>query len=175
MGPDLCLTCTSQEINVMHIQWNLQWEATVMKGWPLARDHVCCHMSLHFYTFVPLMKDHLSYKTTFCGLWDVNSSEVSLYFIQNKYALLSSIISKQVTAVCQLTMGVLWNICMYHHAIIRFDKFILILKYNVQNVNHNTVADTSSFFFSLLTEWCYFEALPQYLCFNFGLLYCIAY
>ncbi len=31
------------------------------------RDHFNNNMALHFYTFIPPMKDHLSYKTTFCG------------------------------------------------------------------------------------------------------------
>ncbi len=31
------------------------------------RDHCCSNIVLHFYTFVPVMKDHLSHKTTFCG------------------------------------------------------------------------------------------------------------
>ncbi len=34
----------------------------------LMRDHFSSNMAVHFYTFVPVMKDHLSYKTTFCGL-----------------------------------------------------------------------------------------------------------
>ncbi len=48
------------------LQCNLQWEIITMwvtsDGRPL-----CSDMALHFYTFLPLMKDHLSYKTTFCG------------------------------------------------------------------------------------------------------------
>ncbi len=47
--------------------WNLQWETTAMRDQPLMRDYFCNNMVLHFYIFVPQMKDHLSYKTTFCG------------------------------------------------------------------------------------------------------------
>ncbi len=38
-----------------------------MRDRPLIRDYFCSNLALHFYTFVPLIKDHLSYKTTFCG------------------------------------------------------------------------------------------------------------
>ncbi len=39
-----------------------------MRDQPLMRNHFCSNMALHFYTFIPLMKDQASYKTTFCGL-----------------------------------------------------------------------------------------------------------
>ncbi len=43
-------------------------EKPVMRDQLLMRDHCCGNMALlHFYTFVPAMKDDLSYKTTFCG------------------------------------------------------------------------------------------------------------
>ncbi len=38
-----------------------------MRDQPLMRDHCCSNFALHFYTFVPAMKDHLSHKITFCG------------------------------------------------------------------------------------------------------------
>ncbi len=51
-----------------------QYVAKVINHWyivrrdrPPTRDHISSNMALHFYTFVPQMKDHLSYKTTFCG------------------------------------------------------------------------------------------------------------
>ncbi len=37
-----------------------------MRKQPLMRDHFSSNMALSFYTFVPLMKDHLSYKTNLC-------------------------------------------------------------------------------------------------------------
>ncbi len=42
-------------------------EATAMADRPPMRDNFCSNMALHFYIFVPLMIDHLSYKTTFYG------------------------------------------------------------------------------------------------------------
>ncbi len=50
-----------------------------MRDQPLTKDHCCSNMSLHFYTFVRLIKDHLSCKTTFCGPMGGLSSQVSLY------------------------------------------------------------------------------------------------
>ncbi len=38
-----------------------------MRDRPLMRDHSCSNMALYFYRFVPVMRDHLTYKTTFCG------------------------------------------------------------------------------------------------------------
>ncbi len=38
-----------------------------MWDWPVTRNLCCSKMALHFYTFVPVMKNHLSHKTTFCG------------------------------------------------------------------------------------------------------------
>ncbi len=38
-----------------------------MRDRPPTRDHCCSNIALHFYIFVSLMKDHLSYNTTFCG------------------------------------------------------------------------------------------------------------
>ncbi len=40
----------------------------VTKDQPLMRDHYSSNLALHFYTFVPVMKDDLFYKTTFCGV-----------------------------------------------------------------------------------------------------------
>ncbi len=37
------------------------------------------NMELHFYIFLPLIKDHLSYKTIFVGLWGGLKTQVSLY------------------------------------------------------------------------------------------------
>ncbi len=51
------------------IQWNMRWENSVMRGWPPMRDHFCSNMALHFYTFVPLINSHLSYKTTSVVKW----------------------------------------------------------------------------------------------------------
>ncbi len=34
---------------------------------PVMRDHYCSNIALHFYTFVPAMKEHLSHQTTLCG------------------------------------------------------------------------------------------------------------
>ncbi len=45
----------------------LWWETTVMRDWASTRDHHCSNMALHFYTFVLVMKDHLSHKSIFCG------------------------------------------------------------------------------------------------------------
>ncbi len=42
-------------------------ETTAMRDQPLMRDHCCSSKALHFYTSVPVMKDHLSHKTTFSG------------------------------------------------------------------------------------------------------------
>ncbi len=38
---------------------------------------------LHFYTYIPPMKDHHSYKTTFCGPMGGLKSQVSLYIYLN--------------------------------------------------------------------------------------------
>ncbi len=61
---------------VLYIQWNLWWETTANRDWPLTQDHCCSNMALHFYTFVPIMKDHLSHNTH-C-VWGGLSSQVSL-------------------------------------------------------------------------------------------------
>ncbi len=45
-----------------NIQWNLRWETTALTDWPPMR-HCCSNMALHFYTFEPVMKDHMSHKT----------------------------------------------------------------------------------------------------------------
>ncbi len=42
-------------------------ETTVIWDQPPMKDHYCSNMALHFYTFVLLKKDHMSYKTTFCS------------------------------------------------------------------------------------------------------------
>ncbi len=42
-------------------------EDTVMRDQTLMRDHFYSNMARHFYAFVLLMKDHLSYKSIFCG------------------------------------------------------------------------------------------------------------
>ncbi len=60
-----CTKCVRLECS-FNIQWNLWWETTMMRDWPLKRNF-SNNMALHFYTLVPPMKDHLSYKTTFCG------------------------------------------------------------------------------------------------------------
>ncbi len=46
---------------------------------PLTRYHFCNKMAIYFYTFVPQMKDHLSYKTIFCSPMGGHLSQVSLY------------------------------------------------------------------------------------------------
>ncbi len=48
------------------------------------RDHFSRNLDLHFYTFIPLRKDHLSYKTTFCGPMGDLKSQVSLYCIKHE-------------------------------------------------------------------------------------------
>ncbi len=35
------------------------------------KDHFSVKLGLHFYAFIPLMKDHLSYKTTYRGPMEV--------------------------------------------------------------------------------------------------------
>ncbi len=60
---DDCILCSQELI----IQWNLQWETIAMRDQPLTRDQCCSNMALHFHTFVLVIKDHLSHKTTFCG------------------------------------------------------------------------------------------------------------
>ena len=42
------------------------------------RDHFSRNVVIHFYTFIPPMKDHLSYKTTFCGPMGGLKPQVSL-------------------------------------------------------------------------------------------------
>ncbi len=49
------------------VQWNLWQDTTAMRDWPLMKDHCCTNVTQHFYTFMPPMKYHLSYKTTFCS------------------------------------------------------------------------------------------------------------
>ncbi len=52
------------------------------------RDDFSSDMALNFYTFVPLMKDHLSYnKITFCGPMESFLVAVSLYIHQRKHSL----------------------------------------------------------------------------------------
>ncbi len=41
--------------------------------------HFSMNLDLHLYTLIPLMKDHLTYKTTFCSPMDGVKSQVSLY------------------------------------------------------------------------------------------------
>ncbi len=43
------------------------------------KDHFCGNLGLHFYTFIPPMKDHLSYKTILGGSMGGLKSQVSLY------------------------------------------------------------------------------------------------
>ncbi len=51
----------------LHLCFTLCTLKPVTRDHPLRRDHLCSNMSLHFYTFVSLIKDHLSYKTaTLC-------------------------------------------------------------------------------------------------------------
>ncbi len=51
------------------------------------KDHFSVNLGLHVYTFIPMMKDHLSYKTTFCGPMGVLKSQVSLYYIKPNMVL----------------------------------------------------------------------------------------
>ncbi len=50
-----------------------------MRDRPPMRYHFYSNMALYFYTFVPPMKDHLSYETTLCGSVGGLSLQVSLY------------------------------------------------------------------------------------------------
>ncbi len=58
------LNCHTTFTGVL-VQWNLWWET----------DLWWSNMALHFYTFVPVIKDHLSYKTTLCSTarWSLNT------------------------------------------------------------------------------------------------------
>ncbi len=63
------------------------------------RDHFNRNMALHLCTFIPLMKDHLWYKTTSCGLWMCGlKSQVSWYW--NGFLLFSEITNSQ--NVCEV-------------------------------------------------------------------------
>ncbi len=44
---------------------------TALRDQPLIRYHFVRNVGLHFYTFTPLMEDHLSYRTTFLVSWVV--------------------------------------------------------------------------------------------------------
>ncbi len=61
------------------VQWNLWFKTTALSDQPLMRDHFSWNLDLHFYTFIPLMKDHLLYKTTFGGPMSGLKSQDSLY------------------------------------------------------------------------------------------------
>ncbi len=52
-------------LNMICITWVLQYYSR--------------NLGLHIYTFIPMMKDHLSYKTTLCGPMGGLKSQVSLY------------------------------------------------------------------------------------------------
>ncbi len=66
--------------NIVWVQWNLWFKDTVLRDQPLMKEHFCWNLGLplHFYTFIPLMKDHLSYKTFThsYSCWFMNSFEV---------------------------------------------------------------------------------------------------
>ncbi len=69
----------------------LQWETDLW--W----DHCYCNMALHFYIFIPVMRDHLSRKTTFCGPmgWCLTTDLILLLLskVLNEYLQLISLIS----------------------------------------------------------------------------------
>ncbi len=72
---------------------------TVMRDQLLLRDHCCSNMALHFYTFVPAMKDHLSNKTVVpCGSL---SSWVSLY-IRQHFLHICNLISLRAWAMVEI-------------------------------------------------------------------------
>ncbi len=67
------------------LQWNLCFKTIVMRD-PVIQDHFSRNTELHLYIFVPVIKDHLSYKTTFCE-WGGLKTQISLYlrFRAHKY------------------------------------------------------------------------------------------
>ncbi len=75
------------------------------------RDHCCSNMALHFYTFVPLMKDHLSCKTMFCGPVGRLVTGVTVYHIctmcilfNNHFNILTYVF-KQQSIVSYISLG----------------------------------------------------------------------
>ncbi len=58
---------------------NMRFKTTALRDWPLIRDHFSGNLDLHFYTLIHLMKDHLSYKTTFVVPWVVINHRFHCY------------------------------------------------------------------------------------------------
>ncbi len=66
--------------NVITIQYSENWfKTTALKDQPSMIYYFIGNLGLYFYTFIPLMKDYLSYKTNFCGLYGCLKWQVSLY------------------------------------------------------------------------------------------------
>ncbi len=61
------------------VQWNLWFKTTMLRDQPPMRDHFSGNLGLHFYTFIPPMKDHLSYKTSLLWSHGGFKLQVSLY------------------------------------------------------------------------------------------------
>ncbi len=70
------------------------------------KDHFSWNLDQHFYTFVAQMKDHLSYKTTFCGPMGGLKSQVSLQSFSNIHMLfhlngMETILPNDIVLSCQ--------------------------------------------------------------------------
>ncbi len=63
------------------IQWNLWCNTTALRDRPPMRDHFSRNLGLYFYSFLPPMKNHLSYKSSLLWSHGGLKSQVSLYML----------------------------------------------------------------------------------------------
>ncbi len=80
----------------------------MLRDQPPKRDHFSGNLGLHFYTFIPPMKNHLSYKTTFWPHfvvpWGGIKTHFSLYHLDIQVRLQSKIYS----------MVIPWETMIFH-------------------------------------------------------------
>ncbi len=89
------LTYIDQVVIVRYVHWNLWFNTNAFRDQPLMRDHFSRNLGLHFYILIlTVMKDHLSYKTTFCVFLGGLKCQVSLYMVSARACVIDMCCSR---------------------------------------------------------------------------------